>query len=230
PEMLKYGVPLAAASIPFTLNVRLDQMLMAALLPARSLGIYVVAVSWSGTVPPLLLAIGTVLFPRIATADTSDRARLLGQGTRISVFVALLLVLGIAALTPFAIPILFGKAFSASVMVGMVLVFAAGVLGMNIVFEEGLRGIGQTALVFWGEAAGLVVTTIMLILLLRPLGIIGAGIASFLGYLCTGVVLLFGICRKTDQSLRSVLLINGFDFRRISERLCALRATPRTES
>jgi O-antigen/teichoic acid export membrane protein len=209
--MLKYGVPLAAAAIPFTLNVRVDQMIMAAFLPARSLGIYVVAVSWSGAVPLVLLAIGAVLFPRIARAEEGMRTRLLTQATRQSMFIALLLAGVFAALTPIAIPLLFGKPFAGSVRVGVVLVFAAAVLGMNIVFEEGLRGLGYTALVLWAELTGLVVTIASIAALLRPLGIMGAGIASVLGYSTTCIVLLLGICRKTHSTLADVLLLNRSD-------------------
>lgn len=227
--MLKYGVPLAAAAIPFTLNVRLDQMIMAALLPASSLGIYVVAVSWSGAVPPMLLSIGTVLFPRVAGADAADRGKLVAQGTRISAFMAVALVLGVSALTPFAIPLLFGKAFTGSVAVGVVLVFAAGILGMNIVLEESLRGLGEPSIVFWGEAVGLVVTAGMLVALLRPMGIMGAGIASVLGYASSGLVLLSGVRRRTHHSLAEVLVLNSFDLKRILEKFAALRTSPQSE-
>jgi O-antigen/teichoic acid export membrane protein len=230
PEMLKYGIPLAGAAVPFTLNVRLDQMIMAALLPASSLGIYVVAVSWSGAVPPILLAIGTVLFPRVAGAAPSDQGGFLAQGTRLSVIVALLLAVAVAALTPLAIPLLFGRAFAASVAVGVVLVFAAAILGVNIVFEESLRGLGATSVVFWAEAIGLVVTAVTLLALLRPLGIMGAGVASVLGYSITSGVLLSGIRRKTGKSVVNLLVINNTDFRKIVDRIAALRDSRREEA
>ncbi|HLW53793.1 MAG TPA: oligosaccharide flippase family protein [Candidatus Angelobacter sp.] len=222
--MLQYGIPVALASIPVALNFRLDQIVMAALLPARSLGIYVVGVSWSWAVPTALHAIGTVLFPRLANAEVADRGRLLAQGTRTSLFVAVLVVAAFAALAPVGIPLLFGKAFSESVAVGVVLVFAAGILGMNTVFEEGLRGIGATKTVLWGEMAGLLVTVVSLALLLRPLGIMGAGIASVLGYSATALVVLLGICKKIDHSPREVLLIKGEDVKLFKTRILALRA------
>ncbi len=61
--MLAYGFPCAITGLPQMLNLRLDQMLMAALLPSRQLGLYVVAVAWSGAVSPLLTSIGITLSP-----------------------------------------------------------------------------------------------------------------------------------------------------------------------
>lgn len=196
PKLLRYGLPLALAEIPLTLNLRLDQMLMAAFLPARLLGLYVVAVAWGNTVPPLLYAIGTVLFPRVARADASDRPALLAQGVRIGIFAALILAVFLAAVTPFTVPLLFGRAFQESVAVAVVLVFASAICGVNVVLEEGLRGLGETSSVFLGEIAGLAVTLLGLIALLRPFGIFGAGVASFLGYLGTTIALLFRIRMK----------------------------------
>jgi O-antigen/teichoic acid export membrane protein len=171
-----------------------------------------------------LIAIGTVAFPRIAGASVSGRGSLLTQGTRLSFAIGVGLGLVVAVLTPVAIPLLFGKAFAGSVAVGIVLVFAAVILGMNIVMEEGIRGLGQTATVFWAEATGLVVTVVALWILLRPLGIMGAGIATFLGYSATAVVLLRGVCIFTGQSLRAILLIEAADWRIIQQKLKALQS------
>lgn len=211
PEMLRYGIPMGGSAIPIILNLRLDQMLMAAFVPARTLGLYVVAVAWSSTVPPVLLAIGMVLFPRIASLDEQLRGPLLAQGARLGMGAAVIMVLITAALTPFAVPLLFGRAFQESVAVSIVLVFAAAVSGMNVIFEEGLRGLGDTTAVFWSELAGLAVTAVGLAIFLRPLGIVGAGIASVLGYLGTFSFLVMRVSHRTNQSLEQLLVIRTGD-------------------
>ena len=50
PEMLRFGLPSAITSLPLTINLQFDQMLIIAFLPARSVGLYAIAVSWSGGV------------------------------------------------------------------------------------------------------------------------------------------------------------------------------------
>ena len=58
PEVLRFGLPSVLTSIPQTINIRFDQLLIVAFLPARSLGLYVVAVAWGGAVAPLMSAVG----------------------------------------------------------------------------------------------------------------------------------------------------------------------------
>jgi O-antigen/teichoic acid export membrane protein len=215
-DMLKYGIPLAGATIPLTLNLRLDQMLMGALLPSAYLGYYVVAVAWSGAVTPLLTAIANVLCPKIAAAETREKGTsVFARGLRLSIIVAGLLVFTLSLATPFAIPLLFGVAFAPSVPAGVLLVFATAISGVNIVIEEGLRGLGLPRSVLWGELSGLLVTAITLALLLRPAGIMGAAIASFVGYLSTGCILLAQVRANTQARISDLVVPTKADVRLI---------------
>ena len=72
--LLRYGLPCVMTTLPQVLNLRMDQMLMAAFLPPGVLGLYVVAVAWSGAINPLLNAVATVLFPEVASKE-SERER-----------------------------------------------------------------------------------------------------------------------------------------------------------
>src|SRR5216683_2515295 len=56
-SMLRYGIPCVTTKVPQVLNLRLDQMLMAAILPPQQLGLYVVAVAWSSASEPLIGAV-----------------------------------------------------------------------------------------------------------------------------------------------------------------------------
>lgn len=51
-ELLRYGAPSVLSGVPAQLDLRLDQILMAALLPAKQLGLYTVGVAWSGAGTP----------------------------------------------------------------------------------------------------------------------------------------------------------------------------------
>ena len=205
--MLRYGLPLAGAAIPQTLNLRLDQILIGAFLPPYQLGLYVAAVAWSTAVFLMPNAIGNVLFPKIASsaASQAQRAEFLAQGVRIGILTSGTVGIFLLALTPYAIPLLFGGAFAAAVPVAYVLIFAAMICALNIIFEESLRGLGDTRAVFWGENVGVGMTVLALALLLPRFGIIGAGVASILGYGTTCAVLIFRISDATGFSLASLL-------------------------
>jgi len=219
------------------LNLRLDQMLMAALLPVHTLGLYVVAVTWSNAVSPLPNALANVLFPQTASkSDPEDRRQVFAIGSRLAVLSAVSIALVVVALTPWVLPLLFGTAFAAAVGPAIVLVGAAAIDAVNGVLEEGLRGLGRPALVLWAELCGLAVTGVSLLLLLGPMGIMGAALASVLGY---GAVLvsLIVASRALTRCSPSVLLRPGWaeidrirlSGRRLREQLFPKPVEPATE-
>jgi len=207
PSMLRYGLPCMATMAPQSLNLWLDQMLMAALLPARQLGLYVVAVAWSGAVSPLLGAVAAVTMPAVAaSSEKQQRARRLAASVRATAGLAFVLAIAGAAVTPLAIVVLFGERFRASIPAALVLVPAACVLGLNLVLQEGLRGMGQPYAALQAELTGLGMTTLALVALLRPMGIIGASIASLLGYSTVTLVLLINARHYAGTSASNLLL------------------------
>ncbi len=189
--MLRYGLPLLVASVPQWLNFRLDQLLLAAFVESRELGLYVVAVAWAGLVTPLVNAIGVVLFPRLAAEHEAEvQHRMLFRVVRITMVVVGALVLILLVLTPVAIPLFFGQAFTDAIPVAVILVVASGALALNFVLEEGFRGLGRPTEVLRAEVGGLIGTAVVLAALLPAFGIVGAAIASLAGYLLTTAVLM----------------------------------------
>ncbi|RLB06117.1 MAG: hypothetical protein DRG83_01080 [Deltaproteobacteria bacterium] len=204
--LLRYGLPCMFTTMPQLLNLRLDQMLMATLLPPRNLGLYVVAVAWSNGLRPLLSALGTVLFPKVASiSEESARKETLAQGSRLGVVAAGTVAVPMMVVTPIFIPLLFGRDFTAAVPAALVLVAASAVLSFNIILEEGLRGLGYPKAVMWAEILGFIVTGALLALLLRPLGIMGAAIASLSAYSIVAIFLLIQAVHLTGLSLRRFL-------------------------
>jgi O-antigen/teichoic acid export membrane protein len=220
PPMLRYGLPCMLTGVPQMLNLRLDQMLMAALLPPRELGLYSVAVAWSAAPAPLLSALGAVTTPAVASAsNVADGSMRLAATVRTAVAVTLLLGFTLTLCTPIAIALLFGSRFVAAVPAAMVLVPAAALLGLNLVLQEGLRGMGRPYAVLQAEFGGFIITAIVLAATLRPLGIMGAAIASFLGYTTVCVILVFKTQRISNMSLSTLLRPNMSEVRLAFARL-----------
>jgi O-antigen/teichoic acid export membrane protein len=204
PAMLRYGLPCVLTTLPQTLNLRLDQMLMAAFLPAPQLGLYAVAVAWSAAAAPLHNAVGSALLPSVASAKKEGLHEFV-TGVRIALTLAMVLSVALVTVTPRAIILLFGRRFLASVPVAILLVPAGCLLGLNFVLQEGLRGLGHPQAGLQAESVGLVVTAIGLATMLRPFGIMGAAVSSILGYCTVTVVLLYNTWRLRRVS-PSVLL------------------------
>jgi O-antigen/teichoic acid export membrane protein len=223
PRMLRYGLPCVATTLPQMLNLRLDQMLMVGLLQPREVGLYVVAVAWSGAVAPLLNALAAVITPAVAAAaDEVQMTRRLAAGTRAASALALLACSTLILLTPMAVVVLFGEQFREAVPTALVLVPAAGVLGVNSVLEEGLRGMGRPSATLWAELAGSVITVAALAAMLRPMGILGAAMASLLGYSTVASVLLLSVWRYARTPPAALLLPRLTDLQLMLERFAQI--------
>jgi O-antigen/teichoic acid export membrane protein len=207
PSMLRFGLPSALTSLPQSINLRFDQMLIIAFLPARSLGLYVIAVSWSGAVAPSLTAVGSVLFPHVSGEKDADRrGRALQTALQGGGLVALATSVPFMLLAPMGLPLVFGAGFAPSVPSALVLVPAGAVLAWAGIAEEGLRGLGRPGLVLAAEVVAAVVTVSVLPVLLHRYGIVGAAVASLLGYSTIATFTVVAISRSTNQRVRSLVI------------------------
>lgn len=222
--MIRFSLPLALATLPTAFNLRLDQMVLAATGRTEQLGLYATAVAWSLLGAPILVALGSVLFPRIAAiSDPTDRKEVVSSGLRTTVLLAVLIGTASAAASPIAIPLLFGSAFGGAVPAAVLLGFAGAVFGVALVAEEVLRGLGRPAGVLAAESVGLLVTVIMLAALIGPLGLTGAAIGSIVGYCGTLTVATWRICRIVDVPPRSLLVPRLDDFLGLVRRMTKSR-------
>jgi len=207
PEMLRFGLPSALTSLPQTINLRFDQLLIIAFLPARSLGLYVVAVAWSGAVGPLLSAVGSVLFPHVSSERNADRqGRLLAMALQGGAVVAAATSALFMLLAPVGLPLVFGSRFATSIPSALVLVPAAAILGWAQIAEQGLQGLGRPTTVLVAEVVAALVTIAALPVLLHADGIFGAAVASVLGYSTVAAVTVVGISRSTHLKIRSLVI------------------------
>jgi O-antigen/teichoic acid export membrane protein len=207
PEMLRYGLPSAVTSIPLTINLSFDQLLIIAFLPARELGLYVVAVSWSGGVAPLLQALGTVLFPHVsAERDADQQGHLVAKALQSGALLAAATSVPFMLLTPLALPLVFGSGFAPSIPSALVLVPAGAILAWARIAEAGLQGLGHPTVVLVAEAVGAVVTVAVLPILLHTDGIFGAAVASLLGYSTIAIFAVLAIRRSTQQRIRALVI------------------------
>jgi O-antigen/teichoic acid export membrane protein len=205
--MLRFGLPSALTSLPQTINLRFDQLLIIAFLPARLLGLYVVAVAWSGAVAPLLSAVGSVLFPHVsAERDTDRQGHLLATALQGGALVAAATSVPFMLLAPFGLPLVFGSRFAPSVSSALVLVPAGAILAWAGIAEEGLRGLGRPTIVLVAEVVAAVVTVAALPVLLHTHGILGAAVASLLGYSTLAVFTVLAISRSTHQRIRPLII------------------------
>lgn len=205
--LLDYGLPCALTGLPQSLNLRLDQMVMAAVMRPRDLGLYVVAVAWSGAVSPILTSVGAALMPSVASATSREHAvKQIAHGVKVACALAVLLCSAITALTPVAIVYLFGRNYRAAIPAALIAVPAAGVLGINFALQESVRGLGAPKAVLRAELLGLCATSVSLAAFLPRFGILGAAASSLLGYSVVGIALINSAMHLTNTSVKHLLI------------------------
>jgi O-antigen/teichoic acid export membrane protein len=222
--MLRYGLPSMVGAVPQILNLRLDQMLMAALLEPRSLGLYAAAVAWSTAINPLLNAVSAVLFPWVASISSEiEQAASLALGVRFGALLALGSGGILLVLTPLAMPLLYGVEFTPVVPAALVLVIAGAISGIRVILEEGVRGLRYPRIVMETEFAGLFVTVSLLALLLRPFQVMGAALASLVGYSVMVIYLLARVRSLTRLPITRVICPTRSDVTQIWRRFVRIR-------
>ena len=211
--LLRYGLPSGLSAVPQFLNLRVDQILIAAMLPTRQLGLYVAAVSWSAISGVVLNAAAPVISRRLAVEQDVAVARsIFGRATRAAVIVSALTAGAFAVVTPSAMALVYGAAFREAIPIAVVLSAANAFVMINTVLEEGLRGLGDTPTILKCELVGFAATAIALALLLRPMGIMGAAVASVAGY--SAVTTALGVSlRRHDLTFDAAFRPRGADVR-----------------
>lgn len=202
PSMLKYGLPVAAGVAPRLLNQRIDQLVVAAMLPARELGLYAVAVAWTGLGQLPATTMTAVALSKITgMPDLSTKVRFI----RKALWAVAIAATGTSALlalaTPFVISWVFGPDFSDATPLAWVMLLAVVVRSVAWMLQVGMQGIGRPTVGMYSQWAGLALLVPAAYLLMPPLGAVGAAWALVVAG-ATSVVTASVLARKAVRELQ----------------------------
>jgi len=191
--LLAYGLPTALLVPVGSLNLQLDQLVMASMVTNAALGLYAVSASWSSLSSPALLALATVILPNLAsTDDPATQKAFAVRSFRLAVLLGLILLLGHLAATPIILPLLYGRSFRPAVPTAMVLACAGIPLSLGQVTGDILRGLGRPRGPLIAQLAGLPITAGLLYVTLPRFGIMGGAVTSLVAYTtCLAISLVF---------------------------------------
>jgi O-antigen/teichoic acid export membrane protein len=182
-DLLGFGSKSMLSQSMWTLNERVDQLVISVFFSTTSLGLYVVAVTLTSLTTLIGFSFALVALPMIARlkvlSEQQQMARLIVSATLVC---ATLVSIPIFVFEPALIRLLFGDSFASAAGVGRVLLVAGVVFGLNRVLEALLQAVGRPLESSIGEGVALAVTAAGLAALLPTLGIMGAGITSLLAY------------------------------------------------
>jgi O-antigen/teichoic acid export membrane protein len=173
----------------------MDQLVLSVLALSADLGQYAVAVSIAGVAAPVYSALATSVIPAVSGAagprdGAREAIRHMWWAVVTSVPVVLVGTLGMG----WAIQLAFGREFHLAVLPARILLIAGVFQGLNAILGNGLRSLGNPGAAAVAEGCGLVATVVLLAVLLRPLGIVGAAVASLSSYgIVTGILLSYAV-------------------------------------
>lgn len=216
-DLMRYssGVWLGAISGMFLL--RIDQVLLSPLAGAFQLGIYAVAASVSELPVVVNAAIRDTAFTHISDQSiTSDHV---GELSRVSTILVMILCIPVGAVSPFLIPILFGSDFSGAVPVVLILLLATALANPGSIAGVGLSASGFPHLRSLSLVGACIVNIPMLILLVPSLGAIGAAIAALLGYITASNICIALAVFRHEAKFGDYYRFRASDFRKVMQLL-----------
>ena len=203
---LNYGLRSYPGSLADFTTLRLDQLLLGGIASSAAIGLYFVAARISELTTVLGSSVADALMPEVAASQQADRAeRLLAKSFRLTLYTLLLVLIPFWFATPFILRFAYGEAFLAATGTLRILLLAAVVLGAGDVVVSGLNGFGHPGLSTIARITAAIVTVISLLILLPRMGIVGAAVASLLGYSSTLIFALFWLLRRREMGLWTLL-------------------------
>jgi O-antigen/teichoic acid export membrane protein len=215
---ISFGLKAWIGGLALLANLRLDQFIMITVVAPRVLGLYAVATTISGASG---LATGA-LQPPLMTRIAGGERHLLPQAVRVTLAASVVMGVVLALLTPAILSVLFGPEFDGAIPMALVLLAASIPLAGAQVLSAGLQADGAPLIPSTGEGLALVITVVGLLLLLGPLGGIGAAMVSLAAYSTSFLFQLTMTRRRTGWPLRQLLVPTRADARWARSTLGAL--------
>jgi len=212
--LLWFGFRAYASTVVMFLNYRADLLMLRAFRSDAEVGIYSVSVGLAELLWYLPGAFGMVLLSRAARSTSEGLG---ARSTRLMLALSLLIAGVVAVVAPWAIGILYGRAYAGSVEPLRILL--AGVVAVTIfkILNPDLAGRGRPgagSLVFLGALA----VNLGLNALWIPLwGATGAAWASTVSYALGSTVFLGVYSRITSTPLRDLVVLRSGDLRDAGE-------------
>jgi O-antigen/teichoic acid export membrane protein len=204
--LLTYGIKVHVGDIMSALRQRLDQALVALLLPNVDLGHYVVALTVANGPLILVFTIANVAFPKISQQTTHEgKLVVFGRYLRVCLALAFAATLSLIVLSYWLIPLLFGEPFTPSVPIAQVLLLGMIPFAAKSMLADALKAWDRSLAIGRAEIVGLVTAVIALAVLLPTLGIIGAAWSLVATHVATAIAMALSLRHKLGIAVLPLL-------------------------
>jgi O-antigen/teichoic acid export membrane protein len=176
-QLFSYGIRSYGIDLCGTMSLYVDQALVVRLLEPSLMGTYVVALSLSRMLNVFHASVVMVLFPRAVSRLPQEVAEMTSRAMRMSTVLATLAGIGIVALGPEVLNLLYGKEYRGASIVLRILVIEVILSGATLVLSQAFMALGRPGIITALQVTGLALTVPLMFLLVPRFGIVGAGAA-----------------------------------------------------
>jgi O-antigen/teichoic acid export membrane protein len=185
--LLRRALPHALRSYALTVTgilvIRLDIFLVESRLDTRQVGLYVVAVTICEAIQILPVTIGALLLPKIAGLTDEVQQWEIARRVTLATGAVMVALCGVVALVAEpAVRFLYGEDFSASTAPLYWLLPGIALLGINAVLVHYFLAVGVPSSILVTQALAVALNIGLGIILLGPMGLSGAALASTIAY------------------------------------------------
>ena len=195
------------------LNHRLDVFMIAAMVGSGGVGHYLVGVNLAELTWWVPLALGTALFPKASAMDSQSNFEMSAVACRRTLVVTAIAGLGLLAVAPTAIPLVYGGNFVPSVTVFLIPLPSGLFYTVHKVLGSSLAAHGMPQAALFAGLVSLPLTVGLNVLMIPRWEIVGAAIASNIAYAVNASVILVLFMSASKLSLRNILVFNGSDLK-----------------
>lgn len=223
-QMLSLGLIFAVALLIINLNYRIDVILIDNLSTSFETGIYSKGVSVTEYLWQIPMLLSTVVFARSAVSkDDKAFSIKVAQLLRLS-----FLAIGIAALvlfllSKFIIILMYGEAFSGSIMVLNTLLPGVLLLTIFKVINMDLSGKGKPWVSLKAMIPALLINVVLNIVFIPKHGAVGAALASTISYSLAALLFIFFYSKETKIPVIDIIRYKASDFQPIVQLLKKLK-------
>ncbi len=199
---LAYGIRYHPGVVTAFTTLRLDQLLLGGMASSPAIGLYFIAVRLSEMTTVLASSVADVLMPEVAACRrVEESVQLLTRSLRQTIYTYLLVLIPLWLGAPVILRVAYGEEFLAATWTLRLLLIASLIWSAGAIVISGLNGLGYPGLSTIARLASAVVTVLALLYWLPTRGIVGAALASLLGYSVMLIVALYWLVRKQKVSL-----------------------------
>ena len=176
-QLFAYGIRSYGIDLCGTMALYVDQALVVRLLEPGLMGTYVVALSLSRMLNAFHTSVVMVLFPKAVSCLPEEVAGMTSRAMRMSTMLATFAGIGIVALGPQVLSLLYGREYRGANVVLRILVVEVVLSGATLVLSQAFMALGRPGIITALQVTGLALTVPLMFLLIPRFGIAGAGIA-----------------------------------------------------